>query len=264
MAALAYFLISQRWQSQAPMQQAQQQVMQAPAQPAPAQAQPQAAQASRPVQQSEAEEPDPPVPDPLPPMPSDDKLLILINTALIALNQANATGNYTVLRDMAAPEFKRVNSPERLAQIFTNLRGRNLDLSPVILFQPKLYRKPEMNAKGMLRITGFFPTAPEIVKFNLIFQPVRGTWRLYGIAAGTEPAPRARAMPPPEEKSATKPVAAQEAKPSSPAKKPKSVEAQGSQAKSSFDVRDRIDNPPAVPAPPEKPKPRSSWNPFSR
>ena len=84
------------------------------------------------------------MPNPLPPMPSDDKLLILINSALIALNQANATGNYTVLHDMAAPAFKRANSPERLAQSLRNLRSRNLDLSPVVLFQPKLYRRPEM------------------------------------------------------------------------------------------------------------------------
>ena len=62
------------------------------------------------------------MPNPLPPMPSDDKLLILINSALLALNQANATGNYTVLCDMAAPGFKRANSPERLSQVFSNLR----------------------------------------------------------------------------------------------------------------------------------------------
>ena len=66
-------------------------------------------------------------------MPSDDKLLILINSALLALNQANETGNYTVLRDMAAPSFQRANSPERLAQLFSNLRNRNLDLSPIRL-----------------------------------------------------------------------------------------------------------------------------------
>ena len=62
-------------------------------------------------QQSEVQEPDPPVPNPLPPMPSDDKLLILINSALIALNQANATGNYTVLCDMAAPGFQTGQQP---------------------------------------------------------------------------------------------------------------------------------------------------------
>ena len=136
------------------------------------------------------------MPNPLPPLPSDDKLLILINSALMALNQANATGNYTVLRDMAAPGFKRVNSPERLAKVFGDLRSRNLDLSPVVLFQPKLYRKPEISQRGMLRITGFFPTSPERVNFDLIFQPVQGKWSLYGIAANTQKAPPPQAAAP--------------------------------------------------------------------
>ena len=104
----------------------QQQVAQTPSQPPEAQPQPQPLQAQEPRQQSEVREPDPPVPNPLPQMPSDDKLLILINSALLALNQANATGNYTVLWDMAAPGFKRANSPERLSQVFSNLRKRNL------------------------------------------------------------------------------------------------------------------------------------------
>ena len=33
-------------------------------------------------------------------MPRDDKLVILITSSIIALNQANATGNYTVLREL--------------------------------------------------------------------------------------------------------------------------------------------------------------------
>ncbi|MBK5199244.1 MAG: hypothetical protein JJE37_13355 [Methyloceanibacter sp.] len=37
----------------------------------------------------------------------DLKLIILIRTALIALNQANLTGNYSVLRDIAAPSSSR-------------------------------------------------------------------------------------------------------------------------------------------------------------
>ena len=73
-------------------------------------------------------------------MPSDDKLIMLINSSLIALNQANATGNYTVLREMAAPGFQQANSAEKLAQVFRQLRSRNLDFTPILLFQPKLYQ----------------------------------------------------------------------------------------------------------------------------
>ena len=271
-AVLGYFLISQRWQPQAQIQVPQQQVAQTPSQRPEALPQPQPVQAQKPREQSEVQEPDPPVPNPLPTMPSDDKLLILINSALIALNQANVTGNYTVLRDMAAPGFKRVNSPERLAKVFSDLRSRNLDLSPVVLFQPKLYRKPEINQRGMLRITGFFPTSPERVNFDLIFQPVQGKWSLYGIAVNTQKAPppqtvpQAAPAPAPEAEAAPKPGSAEVSKPA-PAKKSaaKPKPAVEAEEPSQVDVRDRIDNPPPAPPPAEKPKPKNSiWNPFGR
>jgi hypothetical protein len=171
---------------------------------------------------------------------------------------------------LAAPGFKRVNSPERLAQVFANLRNRNLDLSPVVLFQPKLFRKPAISDKGMLRITGFFPTAPERVNFDLIFQPVRGRWRLFGIAVNTQRVPQAQAAPAPQGTPApaaeTKPAAAEVTKPA-PAKKPaaKPKPAAEVEEPAQVDVRDRIDNPPPAPPPAEKPKPKNSiWNPFGR
>jgi hypothetical protein len=177
---------------------------------------------------------------------------------------------------MAAPAFKRVNSPERLAKVFGNLRSRNLDLSPVVLFQPKLYRKPEISQRGMLRITGFFPTSPERVNFDLIFQPVQGKWRLYGIAANTQKAPAQQAAPAPQGAPAPVPEAASPAKPTTaevtkpaPAKKlaakPKpAAETEETVVSPQVDLRDRIDNPTAPP-PAEKPKPKNSiWNPFGR
>jgi hypothetical protein len=282
-ATLAYFLISERWLAEVQSQQPQQQAMRTAVEPLTQQAQEQLAESTPEAppqeaplaqqQQVRAEEPEPPVPDPLPGMPNDDKLVVLINSALLALNQANETGNYTVLYDMAAPGLKKkVQSPERLAQVFADLRSRQLDLSPVLLFQPKLYRKPAMNEKGMIRITGFFPTSPERVNFDLVFQPVQGRWRLYGIAASTQQAPpqagqtpQGTSAPAPEGASLGKPAAAEVTKPlppKKPAAKPKPTVQ--SEEPAQVDVRDRIDNPPAPP-PAEKPKPKNSiWNPFGR
>ena len=88
-ATLGYFLIIQRSQPQVQLQPPpQQQVAQTAPQEPQAQAQQQSVQAQNPVQQSEVQEPDPPVPNPLPPVPSDDKLIILINSALLALESS--------------------------------------------------------------------------------------------------------------------------------------------------------------------------------
>ncbi len=116
-----------------------------------------------------------------PQMPDAYRLNILIRTTVVALNQANMTGNYSVLRDLGSPRFQASNTDASLGQAFSFLRGRNLDLSPVLFFDPKLIREPRFEAGGMLRLTGFIPTAPEQVLFDMGFERVGAAWRLSAI-----------------------------------------------------------------------------------
>ena len=131
-----------------------------------------------------------------PPLPDAYKLNLLIRSSIIALNQANQTGNYTVLQDLAAPAFRASNNSVRLAQIFSALRQRQLDLTPVLFFTPKLIAQPQIAPNGLLRLAGYFPTAPERVNFDLIYQIVDGQWRLFGIGVTTSPAEVTSAVPP--------------------------------------------------------------------
>jgi hypothetical protein len=188
---------------------------------------------------------------PGPAIPSDQKLATLIFSTLIALNQANATGNYSVLRDMGAPGFQTANSAARIAEAFANLRQRNLDLSPILLFQPKLLRKPVLDAQGMLRVTGFFATQPERVNFDLIFELVGGQWRLFGMAVDTSqaPPPAAASVGQTAPGQAANPAPAAQTKPASP-------------AKALPDPRDRVEKLEISPAPETKAKPEESYNPF--
>lgn len=117
----------------------------------------------------------------VPMVPDPYKINMLIRTTLIALNQANQTGNYSVLRDLGAPEFQAMNSDARLAEIFGGLRQRNLDLSPVLFFNPTLLRNPAVQDNGILRMTGFLDTKPQRVLFDMGFQWVGGDWRLAAI-----------------------------------------------------------------------------------
>ena len=123
-----------------------------------------------------------------PPLPDVYRLNIMIRSSIIALNQANQTGNYTVLLDLAAPSFRAANDSNSLAQIFSRLRQRGLDLSPILFFTPKLVQQPQVAPNGLLRLVGYFPTAPEQVNFDLYFQPVGNEWKLFGIGVETSPA----------------------------------------------------------------------------
>jgi outer membrane biosynthesis protein TonB len=275
-AAIAYFLLSERSPPFAQLQeQPQPQAVEEVEQKALApQRQAQAEQPQEPEPEAEQAPAQQPVPSDLGPrlaMPTDDKLIMLINSSLIALNQANATGNYSVLREMAAPGFQQANSAAKLSQAFKELRSRNLDLTPVLLFQPKLYQRPAMSDKGMIRVTGYFPTSPERVNFDLIFQPVHGKWRLYGIAANTQRVQPNQAAPQPQgapgSAVAPQPEAAEVVKPGAPVKKPAAKPKPAAaeiEETAPPDVRDRIDTPPPAPPPSEKPKQKSGWNPFGR
>jgi len=152
-------------------------------------------------------------------------VLILIRSTLLALDQANKTGNYTVLRDIGAPGFQS-NSAARLGEIFAKLRNDNLDLSGVAVIDPQLNLLPQIEANGMMRMAGFFPSVPSQVNFDLAFAPVNGQWRLFGISvsigqsgpvAPAPPEPPVAQKPPtpngakPPQENAAKPLAAKPA-----------------------------------------------------
>ena len=109
-------------------------------------------------------------------------VLILIRSTLLAVDQANKTGNYTVLRDISAPAFAAINSAARLGEIFAKLRNDKLDLSGVAAIDPQLSLLPQIEANGMMHMAGFFPSVPAQVNFELLYAPVEGQWRLFGIS----------------------------------------------------------------------------------
>lgn len=124
----------------------------------------------------------------LTPAVDQNQALYLVRATLITLNDANRSGNYTVLRDLAAPDFQAKNTAADLAQIFTDLRRRNFDLFAVALLAPQFAIPPARDANGRLRLTGSFPTRPLQITFDLTFQTVGGEWRLFAISVATPPA----------------------------------------------------------------------------
>ena len=189
----------------------------------------------------------------------------LICSTVIALNQANATGNYSVFRELGAPGFQVANSTGQLSETFAKLRSRNFDLSAIVLLQPKLLSKPDIDARGMLRVTGFFPTQPERLDFDLMYQFVEGQWRLFGIAADTSPVQPTTALgaPQPEPSTSTSNAAPPVTNAPTPAK-PQTQSNSNPEAKQD-DVRNRVDFLEAGAAAPKvKDAPTKGFSPFTQ
>lgn len=135
-------------------------------------------------------------------LPPPEAMIILIRSSLVALSQANQTGNYTVLNQLGSANFRRNNTPDRLAQIFAPFRSNNIDLSVVVFVTPQLTEAPRFE-NGRLRLIGYFPTQPMRVAFDLMFEPDNGQWKLFGlgvdleqVAAASRPIQPPRAAPP--------------------------------------------------------------------
>jgi hypothetical protein len=152
------------------------------------------------AQQSKSELKPPPAAYVPTPAPIDrNGVLILIRSTLIALDHANKTGNYTVLRDLGSPAFQS-NTAARLAEVFAPQRKENIDLSGVVVLEPQLTLLPQIEANGMMHMAGFFPSVPTQVNFEMAFAPVDRQWRLFGVSISFgQAAPVAPPPPEPEQ-----------------------------------------------------------------
>ena len=122
-----------------------------------------------------------PVPSPVP-VPDQRTSLKLLWSMMAAVDQANRTGNYSVLRDLGSTGFQTNNNPATLAGVFAGLRGRNVDLADTLTVNPVWEIAPTMTRAGGLRMRGSFPLRPAAIAFDLIFAWERGEWRLDGVA----------------------------------------------------------------------------------
>ena len=134
-----------------------------------------------------------PPPPSIAPVPTELEMAKLIWSTMIAVEQANVSGNYSVLRDMASPSFQQLNDPTRLAQIFAPIRASRIDLSNTLLLAPTYVGTPQQIENGAFGVRGYFGLRPTAVGFELYYQWVNGRWRLYGI--GLDPQPLATIQP---------------------------------------------------------------------
>jgi len=127
-------------------------------------------------------------PSDAPPLPSTEQLVSLVRNVLLAVNDANLTGNYTVLRDLSAPDSQALNTPERLEESFRPIRQQGTDFSIVAVATPRFVQLPTFTPQGYLRLNGEFNSSPRIT-FDIFLQHVAGRWRPYAIGVGVVPVP---------------------------------------------------------------------------
>jgi hypothetical protein len=116
----------------------------------------------------------------------------LLWSTLAAIDHANKTGNYSVLRDLGSAGFQANNNAASLAAAFAQLRERRVDLSDTLLLAPTYELPPALVAPGLLRVRGSYQMRPTAILFDLLYEWNQG-WRLEGVAL--VPSPMATSSP---------------------------------------------------------------------
>jgi hypothetical protein len=124
----------------------------------------------------------------------------LMKSTIIAIQQANQTGNYSVLRDLGTPVFRESFDQARLTVIFARLRALRADLSSLVLSMPSSAGgDPEFDA-NKLRLSGQFLAQSLHIRYDLAFIWIGDQWRIERLGidaiAATE-IPGALSAPPP-------------------------------------------------------------------
>lgn len=132
-------------------------------------------------QQPEAVAPTIQPPASIRPTPSQLELSKLIWSTLAAVDHANRSGNYSVLRDLSASGFQINNNPAQLAQVFSGIRNLNVDLGNALLVPPTYTAAPQLVRDDVFRAQGVFQMRPISIAFDLYFQWEQGRWKLFGI-----------------------------------------------------------------------------------
>lgn len=110
-------------------------------------------------------------------------ILAIIRSTLLALDQANKTGNYSVLHDLGSPDFQRDNTVAKLGEIFAGQRNVNLDLAGALVMEPALTLPPQIETNGLLHLAGHFPVSGDArLNFEMFYQLVDNKLKLFGVS----------------------------------------------------------------------------------
>jgi hypothetical protein len=118
-------------------------------------------------------------------LPPREALLTMVGSVMVAVNQANFTGDYSVLHALGTRELQVRTTASVLAKAFKPLRDQNIDLSSLLLLPAQFTEPPAIRADGVLRLAGYYPSRPKQVNFVIVYCPVVGYWRIDGLSVST-------------------------------------------------------------------------------
>lgn len=120
-------------------------------------------------------------------VPSGRALEALVKSSLLSLNDANVTGNYSVLHARLSKPFREQFPPEKLKATFKEFQKNGADFDIIAAMPPAYDPGPAVDEDGKLVVKGSFPTEPSRLRFELEYIPSDGEWKLIRIYVKVDP-----------------------------------------------------------------------------
>ena len=114
---------------------------------------------------------------------------------LLRIDDALRSGNYTVLRDLAAPSLRDTQTSATLALLLAPLWQRKIELLAAAIVEPKFTRAVVIRDGAEMQLEGYLPTAPQQINFAFALHVVGGAWQLAELKVNLAAAEKVRKNP---------------------------------------------------------------------
>jgi hypothetical protein len=123
-----------------------------------------------------------------PTVPSAAGQEILIKAWLLTLNDANVTGNYSVLYAKLAKPVRDQFSLDQVKQSFKDFADKKIDFKVIAAETPIATRPSQIDERGALVLRGYFGSASNRLVYALDFIPSEGEWKPLKLSVQLNPA----------------------------------------------------------------------------
>ena len=110
-------------------------------------------------------------------IPSALQQEILIKASLLTLNDANVTGNYSVLHAKLGKQFRDRITPDKLKQAFKSFADQKVDWDLIAARTPVATSEAKIDNRGALILRGYFDTKPSRLTYELDFMISEREWK---------------------------------------------------------------------------------------
>jgi hypothetical protein len=114
-------------------------------------------------------------------VPSEETLRRMTKEALLDFNQAIKAKDFKPFHDKIAALWKREVTPEGLQKTFQKFIDLQVDIGGIQDVNPVFDKPPALDDNGSLAVSGYYPTKPLQVTFNLDYTYEHPAWKLIGI-----------------------------------------------------------------------------------